>query len=691
MKKNNNHNYLFDNVETLKGIGKKLSTYLKKKKIEKINDLLWNLPYSSTDQSVSTTLDKLEIGKIFTLKVKVIKYNFPRIRNLPNKIKCKDEHGEIDLVFFNSREGYIRKILPLNEWVVVSGKINYFKNRYQITNPNYITTLDKIDYVQSVIPKYSLTEGISEKVYRKIIKTILEEIPSIDEWHDKKLLEKMNFLSWKESLDNLHNPNNELNINSNNYRRLVYDEIFANFLFLSKNRNKIKKIKKNTKSFSLDNSKKIINSLPFKLTDGQKRIINEINKDLMSSQRMFRILQGDVGSGKTIVAFLAAINVINAGYQCALMVPTSILAEQHSKLFQKLLQESKLNIKFDLLTSKIDKTKRKQILEDLQNNKINFLIGTHALFQKTINFKKLGLVIIDEQHKFGVRQRINFAKKGERNCDLLLMSATPIPRTMMMSIYGDMDTSKLTEKPLERKKILTLSKPENKIDDLWPFIKNKINAREQVFWVCPLIEDSSKLDYSSTKKTFDLLEKKFPNKIAIIHGALDNEEKEKILKKFLNNEISILVSTTVIEVGIDFPNANTIVIENANKFGLAQLHQLRGRVGRGSKEGTCILLFKNQLSQNAKKRIQILKSSNDGFFIAEEDMKLRGYGDLIGFKQSGLKLFKLADPVQHEDLFNLAQENIEKMSNEELNHPKYDLLLKLFDKVDLIDEEKISA
>ena len=691
MKKNNNHNYLFDNVETLKGIGKKLSTYLKKKKIEKINDLLWNLPYSSTDQSVSITLDKLEIGKIFTLKVKVIKYNFPRIRNLPNKIKCKDEHGEIDLVFFNSREGYIRKILPLNEWVVVSGKINYFKNRYQITNPNYITTLDKIDYVQSVIPKYSLTEGISEKVYRKIIQTILNEIPSIDEWHDKKLLEKMNFLSWKESLDNLHNPNNELNINSNNYRRLVYDEIFANFLFLSKNRNKIKKIKKNTKSFSLDNSKKIINSLPFKLTDGQKRIINEINKDLMSSQRMFRILQGDVGSGKTIVAFLAAINVINAGYQCALMVPTSILAEQHSKLFQKLLQESKLNIKFDLLTSKIDKIKRKQLLDDLQNNKINFLIGTHALFQKTINFKKLGLVIIDEQHKFGVRQRINFAKKGEKNCDLLLMSATPIPRTMMMSIYGDMDTSKLTEKPLERKKILTLSKPEDKIDDLWPFIKNKINAREQVFWVCPLIEDSAKLDYSSTKKTFDLLEKKFPNKIAIIHGALNNEEKEKILKKFLNNEISILVSTTVIEVGIDFPNANTIVIENANKFGLAQLHQLRGRVGRGSKEGTCILLFKNQLSQNAKKRIQILKSSNDGFFIAEEDMKLRGYGDLIGFKQSGLKLFKLADPVQHEDLFNLAQENIEKMSNEELNHPKYDLLLKLFDKVDLIDEEKISA
>ncbi|MEK9545324.1 MAG: ATP-dependent DNA helicase RecG, partial [Pelagibacteraceae bacterium] len=562
MKKNNNHNYLFDNVETLKGIGKKLSTYLKKKKIEKINDLLWNLPYSSTDQSVSTTLDKLEIGKIFTLKVKVIKYNFPRIRNLPNKIKCKDEHGEIDLVFFNSREGYIRKILPLNEWVVVSGKINYFKNRYQITNPNYITTLDKIDYVQSVIPKYSLTEGISEKVYRKIIQTILNEIPSIDEWHDKKLLEKMNFLSWKESLDNLHNPNNELNINSNNYRRLVYDEIFANFLFLSKNRNKIKKIKKNTKSFSLDNSKKIINSLPFKLTDGQKRIINEINKDLMSSQRMFRILQGDVGSGKTIVAFLAAINVINAGYQCALMVPTSILAEQHSKLFQKLLQESKLNIKFDLLTSKIDKIKRKQLLDDLQNNKINFLIGTHALFQKTINFKKLGLVIIDEQHKFGVRQRINFAKKGEKNCDLLLMSATPIPRTMMMSIYGDMDTSKLTEKPLERKKILTLSKPEDKIDDLWPFIKNKINAREQVFWVCPLIEESQELDLKAATDRYNSLNKLFKNKVLLIHGQLNEKEKEETMEKFKNEDYRILVSTTVIEVGIDIKSATTIIIEH---------------------------------------------------------------------------------------------------------------------------------
>jgi ATP-dependent DNA helicase RecG len=273
----------------------------------------------------------------------------------------------------------------------------------------------------------------------------------------------------------------------------------------------------------------------------------------------------------------------------------------------------------------------------------------------------------------------------------LLMSATPIPRTMMMSIYGDMDTSRLMEKPIQRKKITTLSKPENKINDLWPFIEKKISAKEQIFWVCPLIEDSNKLDFSSTAKLFELLDRKFNNNVGIIHGALDQDEKEDVLRRFLNNKISILVSTTVIEVGVDFPNATVMIVENANKFGLAQLHQLRGRIGRGSKPGTCILMFKNQLSQNARKRIQILKASDDGFYIADEDMKLRGYGDIIGFKQSGIKLFKIADPVHHEDLFKLAENNINNLSDEELNHDKYKLLLKLFDKVDLVNEEGISS
>jgi len=431
--------------------------------------------------------------------------------------------------------------------------------------------------------------------------------------------------------------------------------------------------------------------LPYKLTNGQKKIINEIEIDLKSHLRMFRILQGDVGSGKTIVAIIAALNSIEAGYQSGLMAPTGILAEQHYNVLKKLLVESGININIKLLTGKTDFKNRKKILHDLKNKKIDFLIGTHALFQKTILFNKLGLVIIDEQHKFGVNQRIKFAQKGGTNCDILLMSATPIPRTMMMSIYGDMDTSRLEEKPMYRKKILTLSKPENKINEIWPFINSKIKNKEQVFWICPLIEDSKKLDFSSTVKAFKLINKKYPRKVGLIHGALDQSEKEKVLKQFSNNEISILVATTVIEVGVDFPNATVIIIENSNKFGLAQLHQLRGRIGRGNKSGTCVLLYKNQLSQNARKRIQILRASDDGFFIAEEDMKLRGYGDIVGFKQSGAKLFKIADPVHHEDLFKLAEDNINDLEVNDLNSSKYKFLLKLFDKVDLIDEERITS
>ena len=683
--------FLFSSVDAVAGVGKKISTYLRKKRIEKVSDLLWDLPYSLTDRSQSTTLDKLEIGKIFTIKVRVIKYNFPRIRNLPNKIICKDNFGEIDLIFFNSREGYIRKILPLNEWVVVSGKINYFRKKYQITNPSYVTKIERLDEVKKIIPKYSLTEGLNEKTYRNIIEKVIKEIPDISEWHDDFFLKKMGFQNWKASIKDLHNPKSRKDLNSKSFQRIAYDEIFANLLFLSSNRNKIKKIKKEIKKFKGLFSNKLIDSLPYKLTNGQKKVVKEIDLDLKSNLRMFRILQGDVGSGKTIVACICAMNSIESGYQCGLMAPTAILAEQHYKLLKKLINQSKLQINIELLTGKTDPKKRKEILINLENKKIDFLIGTHALFQKTILFRKLGLIIIDEQHKFGVQQRISFARKGGVNCDVLLLSATPIPRTMMMSIYGDMDSSKLEEKPMNRQKILTLSKPENKIKDLWPFLEKKIINKEQIFWVCPLIEDSKKLDYTSTTKAFDIVNKKFPKKVGFIHGSLNQEEKEKVLKKFLNNEISILVSTTVIEVGIDFPNATVIIIENSNKFGLAQLHQLRGRIGRGEKSGTCILLFKNQLSQNAKTRIQILKKSDDGFYIAEEDMKLRGYGDIIGFKQSGVKLFKLADPVHHKDLFELAELNINSLNINKINSPKYEFLLKLFDKVDLIDDERVSS
>ena len=492
-------------------------------------------------------------------------------------------------------------------------------------------------------------------------------------------------MDWNESVKNLHKTKDSKDNQSKSFRRLVFDELCANFFTLSENRKRIKK-EKIEKKFSQLKSNNIKKKLPFILTKSQENVLFEINKDLSSKKRMFRIVQGDVGSGKTIVSLLAISNIIESGYQCAFMGPTEILAKQHYELAKKIYKDENFNI--DFLTGKTEPKNRKEILKNLESGKTNLLIGTHALFQKKINFKKLGLAIIDEQHKFGVKQRSELAKKGGDNCDVLLMSATPIPRTMMMSLYGDMDISKITEKPADRKSIITLSKPEKKINELWPFIKKQINKQNQIFWVCPLIEESSILDFSSAKKKFDYINKKFPNNVGIIHGALKKEEKEKVLERFLKKKISILVSTTVIEVGIDFPNANLIVIENANKFGLAQLHQLRGRVGRGKNQGTCILLFKDGLSKNAIKRIKILKESDDGFFIAEEDLKLRGFGDLIGYQQSGIKNFRFADPVIHEDLFKLAEHYVQ--NNQTLiNQTKYSFLLKLFDRAEIINVEEI--
>jgi ATP-dependent DNA helicase RecG len=398
---------------------------------------------------------------------------------------------------------------------------------------------------------------------------------------------------------------------------------------------------------------------------------------------MFRLLQGDVGSGKTIVALLSAYNVVKAGFQVAVMAPTEILAKQHYD-FAKKIFESK--IKIEVLSSKSEYKDKKIIQKKIEKNEIDIIFGTHALFQKKIIFRKLGLIIIDEQHKFGVNQRKKLSDKGGDNCDVLLMSATPIPRTLTMTIYGDMDLSIIREKPKSRKEVKTYSKLENKIDDIIKFIKKEINNGNQIFWVCPLIEESKKIDHSSSIKKYEFLKKKFPNQVALLHGKTEIDEKNKILDNFLNQKYKILVSTTIIEVGIDFPNANVIIIENANKFGLSQLHQLRGRVGRGNKQSYCILMFKSSLSENAKKRLQILKDSTDGFRISEEDMKLRGFGDILGFKQSGIKIFKIADPIHNGDLFKLAEQQIKFIEKNNTSISKYKTLIKLYDKADIIND-----
>ncbi len=676
----NDHEYLLSNIQNIKGIGKKTSQLFKRKNINTIFDLLWHLPTSKIENSKVTNIGDIQIGKLQTIKLTPLKYNFPRIRRLPNRVVCQSNDIKIDCVFFNSYEGYIKKILPLNTEIIISGKINFFRNKYQITNPTQVK--ESNENILETQNKYSLTDGLTINKYNNIINEVLKKLPDLDEWLNDDIKKKFNNIKWKDAILKIHSLDTKEILKSKYYKRLVFDELFAHFLLSSKIRTKIKKIKKSQKIFK-DCKEKLIQDLNFKLTNDQEAAIKIINEDLKSKSRMFRLLQGDVGSGKTIVSMIAAVNCINAGYQTSFMVPTEILAKQHFSFAKKYLPK---NVKIEMLTGKSKYADRKKILENLKLGKIDFLIGTHALFQKKVEYNKLGLIIIDEQHKFGVRQRKELSEKGGNNCDVLVMSATPIPRTMMMTVYGDMDLTLIKEKPKNRKKIVTYSKLEDKISEIIRFVKKEISNKNQIFWVCPLIEESKKVEQQSVVNKFKYLEKYFKNRIGLIHGSLDKDERNKILNNFLDRKLDILVSTTVIEVGIDFPNANVIVIENADKYGLSQLHQLRGRVGRGSKQSYCILMFKSSLSENAKKRINILKSSDDGFVISEEDMKLRGYGDLLGFKQSGIKNFRLADPILNEDLFLLAEAEVKKLEMKGDNFSKYNKLLKLYDRASIINE-----
>ena len=676
-----NYEYLLSDLKSIKGVGLKTSNLLKRKKINSIFDLLWKLPKSYTDRSLSSKIKDLKIDEIQTITIIPQKYSFPRVRNLPNRVLCKDETGEIDCVFFNSYEGYIRKILPIGKEVTISGRIKHFRNKYQLTNPKYISEDSSI--IKQKHNTYSLTEGISEKVYNKIIFQIIKNLPQIDEWHSKDILKNFGNIGWNDSIKKLHDPENIGKFKENFYQRLAFDEIFSTFLVNSEIRKKIKKIKKTKKKFDIKKQGEIISKLDFFLTNDQTKTLNEINKDLCSDNKMFRLLQGDVGSGKTIVALLSAFNTISSDFQVAVMAPTEILARQHFLLAKKIYPK---NIKIELLSGKSSYKDKKKILNKLIKKEIDIIFGTHALFQKKVEFKKLGLIIIDEQHKFGVSQRKKLSDKAGKDCDVLLMTATPIPRTLTMTIYGDMDLSIIREKPNNRKPVKTYSKIESKIEDVIKFIKKEIQLGNQIFWVCPLIEESKKIDHSSAIKKSEYLKKIFPNEVYLLHGKTTIEEKEEILNKFLRNEFKILVSTTIIEVGIDFPNANVIIIENANKFGLSQLHQLRGRVGRGNKESSCVLMFKSNLSENAKKRINILKDSNDGFKISEEDMKLRGFGDILGFKQSGIKNFKLADPIHNHNLFILAEKEIKRIENEKEDIGRFKPLIKLYDRADIIND-----
>ena len=677
-----NFDDLFSPVNKIKGVGPIISKKLLDKGITNKIDLFLNLPTGAIDRRFCPKLDQLEVGKVSTIFVTPIKYNIPRFRNLPNKVTCKDEYGQIDIIFFNSRENYIKQILPLNNEVIISGKVNVYKNKFQITNPEYIQSVEKENDIKKIMAKYSSVTGISAKTIQKIYNEEIKKLSEIDEWHDKDFIKKLNWPTWYESIFRLHNPENlsDIDKESKFYKRLAYDEIFSNFLIFSEIKKRIKKLQKKPKTINniiLTNIKK---KLSFQLTQGQEKVLDEIFNDLSSKKKMLRVLQGDVGSGKTVVAMLAAATVVKSGYQVAFLCPTDLLAKQHYKLFKTILADESINI--SLLSGKTKLSEQQKVRSQIESSNIDIAIGTHSLFQEKTIFNNLGLIVIDEQHKFGVQQRINLSLKGNINTDVLLMTATPIPRTLILTTYGEMDISTIKEKPFRNTNISTLSKSLDKIDEIMKFVENKLYEGDQIYWVCPLIEDSEKLTKLSSAVTrFNFLKKKLKYNIGLIHGSLSNEEKDLEMKKFVDGKTKLIVSTTVIEVGIDNPNANTIIIENSERFGLSQLHQLRGRVGRGTKDGSCLLLYASNIGENGRKRIQILKSSMDGFYISEEDLKLRGFGDIIGYKQSGEKDFLIADPAYHNDLFELAKHQIENEQTKEIEIEKrYNKLLKIFKK-----------
>jgi len=677
-----NFDDLFSPVNKIKGVGPIISKKLLDKGITNKIDLFLNLPTGAIDRRFCPKLDQLEVGKVSTIFVTPIKYNIPRFRNLPNKVTCKDEYGQIDIIFFNSRENYIKQILPLNNEVIISGKVNVYKNKFQITNPEYIQSVEKENDIKKIMAKYSSVTGISAKTIQKIYNEEIKKLSEIDEWHDKDFIKKLNWPTWYESIFRLHNPENlsDMDKESKFYKRLAYDEIFSNFLIFSEIKKRIKKLQKKPKTINNIILTNIKNKLSFQLTQGQEKVLDEIFNDLSSVKKMLRVLQGDVGSGKTVVAMLAAATVVKSGYQVAFLCPTDLLAKQHYKLFKTILADENINI--SLLSGKTKLSEQQKVRSQIESSNIDIAIGTHSLFQEKTIFNNLGLIVIDEQHKFGVQQRINLSLKGNINTDVLLMTATPIPRTLILTTYGEMDISTIKEKPFRNTNISTLSKSLDKIDEIMKFVENKLYEGDQIYWVCPLIEDSEKLTKLSSAVTrFNFLKKKLKYNIGLIHGSLSNEEKDLEMKKFVDGKTKLIVSTTVIEVGIDNPNANTIIIENSERFGLSQLHQLRGRVGRGTKDGSCLLLYASNIGENGRKRIQILKSSMDGFYISEEDLKLRGFGDIIGYKQSGEKDFLIADPAYHNDLFELAKHQIETEQTKEIEIEKrYNKLLKIFKK-----------
>jgi ATP-dependent DNA helicase RecG len=652
---------MFAPLTALQGIGPRLSKLVEKAAGPRVVDLLWHLPSDIVDRRASPRVGDAVPGTVATIVVRVVAHHPPPPRNsrVPYRITCEDDTGRMTLVYFHAKDDYLERLLAPGETRVISGKVELFDGRRQMTHPDHVVPLADIESVRRVEPTYPLTTGLSPKVLAKAIQAALGRTVALPEWGDAEFVKRRRWSTWHESLLSAHHPSShaDLGPRTATRERLAYDELLSNQLALALVRLKARKQRGRSLAGEGHRRKLVEAALPYRLTGAQIRAVGEIAADMASETRMLRLLQGDVGSGKTVVAMLAMLIAVEAGAQAALMAPTELLAHQHFETLKPLADAA--GVSLDLITGRVKGSAREAALAALADGSTQIAVGTHALVQKDAAFKDLALAVIDEQHRFGVDQRLDLAGKGS-GTDVLVMTATPIPRTLVLTAYGDMDVSRLDEKPPGRRPIDTRLVNLDRLDEAINAIARASAKQAKVYWVCPLIEESEVSDLAAAEDRYAQLKARFGDRVALIHGRMKTTEKDAVMGAFASKDASgpsILVATTVIEVGVDVPEATIMVIEHAERFGLAQIHQLRGRIGRGGREGNCLLLYQAPLTETARARLSTLRDTEDGFLIAEEDLRLRGAGEVLGTRQSGLPRFRIADAMVHADLIAVARDD----------------------------------
>lgn len=648
---------LFASVTNLNGVGDKAHKFLNNLLGgDKIASLLWHLPSGIVDRTYSPKLSEAVAGRICTLKVRIVEHIAPKTNRQPYRVIVEDDSGQLELIFFKVYADSINKNLPVGATRIISGKLESFNGRWQMPHPDFILKPEQFTDDMKKETVYPLTAGITNKMLNKFILQALKRVPEMPEWLDAEFRRRQNWKSFKDALAAAHHPKYASDLEPWNAERsrLAYDELLANQLALAIVRQKVKKQPGREIRGNGMLRKKILDALPFALTSAQQKVLEEIYADQAAQFRMLRLLQGDVGSGKTIVALLSMLNAVECGAQAAIMAPTEILAKQHLETIAPLLEN--IGLHTELLTGRIKGKARTKILEDLEAGKINILIGTHALFQENVIFKDLAFVVVDEQHRFGVHQRLSLSEKGNQ-ADILVMTATPIPRTLVLTAYGDMEYSKIDRMPEGRQPTDTRVMPIEKLPEIVSGLRRKLAEGARAYWVCPLVDESEKLDLAAAEERFASLQKIFGDKAGLVHGKMKEKDKDAVMERFKKGDISLLVATTVIEVGVNVPEATIMIIEHAERFGLAQLHQLRGRIKRGCAASTCILLYAHPLSETGKERLNIMRQSEDGFEIAEKDLELRGGGEILGTRQSGFTVFRIADMSVHKNLLHVANQD----------------------------------